>query len=184
MKNGLNFRLSRPGLLFYTLGIIFLLLGSAGDFLLAQETEPIPEDYEEDFGAPMLLVFALIALVIVLILVGVGIVIGLVILGGVAAMLGIGILTTSTLTGLVTRKPTTAAKALVLQVAAIGGLVAGAGTAVALDYFFLKKIETTTTMLAILGGIGGLVGGLILGFLFNFAWHRVLNLYLSKSRQK
>ena len=93
---------------------------------------------------------------------------------GIAACLAfLGILTTSTLAGLKTRRPRTAFRALFLQMGALAGGVSGAGCAWLVTLTDLTEMQLRPALL--IGGAAGLLFGLAISFLFNRLWGTVLD---------
>ncbi len=133
-----------------------------------------PHGFEDDFS-PMIAFAFFFVLVGFVILVGIGVAAGLILAAAVAGMVGFGVVTTSTLVGFLTRKPSSAAKALILQFSALGGAVAGLGLGGAVHA--VHAVADSGPSLAILAGIGalaGFAGGLALALVFNAVWPRWL----------
>jgi hypothetical protein len=140
---------------------------------------PTPVVYAEewpDIGPAIGLLFCFM---FTLVLIGVGIVLGLalvmlgLVLAGVAALLVVlGIISTSSLVGVLSRRRGPAVTALFTQL----GALAGAPVGVAVFWLFrqladLSQISLTWTVIG--GGIGGLLGGTAVGWLFSLALRRV-----------
>jgi len=131
----------------------------------------VPAESYDDF-APGLGIFAFLAIVVVLVLLGMGAVLALVFVGIVACLLGFGILTMSTLIGVISRRPRTAVKAFFLQVCGVAGMICGAGTAILMKWLATLQISTSSAIVT--GSIVGLLLGVALAVLFNYAWGRLL----------
>lgn len=138
---------------------------------------PATED-EQGLGAIGLGIFLLFFIMFILVLIGVGIVLGLalvalgLVLAGVAALLVVlGIVSTSSLVGVLSRRRGPAVTALLTQL----GALAGAPVGVAVFWLFrqladLSQISLVWTVIG--GGIGGLLGGAAVGWLFSLAFRR------------
>ncbi len=146
------------------LGFVFLLLGGA------ESTDP--HGYEDSFAPMIAFVFFFVVLVGFVILVGVGVAAGLILAAAVAGMVGFGVFTTSTLAGFLTRRPSTAAKALILQLSALGGTIAGLGLGGAVHA--IAETGPSLAQLTLTGALAGLAGGLAIALIFNTLWPRWL----------
>ena len=137
----------------------------------------VPAESYDDF-APGLLIFALLVIVVVLVLLGTGAVLAFVFVGAVACLLGFGILTMSTLIGVISRRPRTAVKAFFLQIFGVAGMICGAGTAILMKWLATLQISTGSAIVT--GSIVGLLIGVALAVLFNYAWDRLLGVFLNR----
>ncbi len=142
------------------------------------ETTPDDVDHLDDDFAPGLGIFALFMVVILLMLVVAGALLAFVVVCIAACLAAFGILTTSTLTGLLSRRPRTAVKAFFLQLGGILGLASGAGLAVLAAW--LCKLQCSTLSVVITGALTGLIGGVVLAMLFNLAWEKGLTILLNR----
>lgn len=131
---------------------------------------------ESPFGI-LILAIVLVVFAVALVMIGIGIAIGLIVAAAIAALAGMGILTTSALAGVASRKPTTGLKVMFCQLGAIGGALAGAGLVGA--YFLIgphvvenlprpEGLEEWTTV--VIGGVAGTFSGVLLALLFNVSW--------------
>lgn len=130
------------------------------------------EILDDDFSPFIALVFFAIVVGILLLMIGIGFAIGLLVAGATAAMITFGIITSSTVVGFLTKKPTVAAKALILQVSAIGGALMGSGLAFGMD--LLLHFKATPPVVLSAGAVAGLIGGTSIALLFNKFWPKLL----------
>jgi hypothetical protein len=128
------------------------------------------EEFVDDDFAPGLFVLVMLALLVFVILVGVGIAIGLAIVALAAALISLGIVSSSVVVGIVRRRPGDAFRALFLQLGAAAGIAAGVGVLWLMVSLFDLAIGLGWVILV--GGLVGLAGGLAIGLMFNFAWTR------------
>lgn len=120
----------------------------------------------------------LLVLFVLLIVLGIGIVLGLIGCTVVAGMWAVGVLTLSTLIGLLTKRYTAAAQALVLQVGGAAGVVCGIAAAGVL--LLLIDVPGGAWVAVGFGAVGGLIAGLVQAALFNLA----CGIALSRLRKK
>jgi len=153
------------------LGFLMMLPASAGLYA-AEDDSSDNYDPARDGPDPGLAVFALTAIVLILILVGIGIVVGTAVVMIAAGLVAAGILSSSTLMGVLTRRPSVAAQVLFLQLGALCGIAAGIGLLALGNYLFAWGLEFG--WIALVGGGTGLGAGLIVALLFNLAWTRLL----------
>ena len=130
------------------------------------------EEFVDDDFSPGLFVLVMLALLVFVILVGVGIAIGLAIVALVAALVGLGIVSSSVVVGIVRRRPGDAFRALFLQLGAAVGIVAGVGVL----WLMVSLLDLALGLgwVILVGGLVGLASGLAIGLMFNFAWTRLL----------
>ncbi|MEM1295400.1 MAG: hypothetical protein AAGH89_08540 [Verrucomicrobiota bacterium] len=133
------------------------------------------EVVEDDFSPVIAVVFFTIVIGILLLMIGVGFALGFLIAASTAAMLAFGILTSSTVVGFLAKKPSAGAKALILQLAALGGALAGSGLAFGMD--LLLQFDATNPVVLSAGAIAGLLGGIILALIFNRLWPKLLTIW-------
>lgn len=158
-------------------------VGSPADSQSPQNADGFDQPPERHEGfAPGLGIFALLVVVVILVLLGMGAVLALVFVGIVACLLGLGILTLSTLSGVISRRPRTAVKALFLQLGGVAGMACGAGTAIVSKW--LSNVPLSAWSAIVTGGIIGLLVGVVLAILFNYVWDRLLGLLLNRVAKK
>jgi hypothetical protein len=114
-----------------------------------------------------------VLIVVCLVLVGVGIALGVAAVAVAAVLLAVGALSTSVLVGFMRKRPGAAARALFLQLGALGGAAAGAVLALAVRWLAEMDVHWGWALAA--GGLGGLAAGLAVALAFNFAWSRALD---------
>jgi hypothetical protein len=115
--------------------------------------------------------FALIFLVVALILIGVGIVVGLVVCCIAAMLFAIGILSSSLVIGLLTRRPTAGVRAFLLQCGLLGGIPSGI-----LCAWLAHSILSAAApgwLISLYGALGGAVAGVIIALLLDFEFRRL-----------
>ncbi len=121
----------------------------------------------------------LVALLIMLVLIGVGIGIGLFACVIAAALMGLGVVSSSVALGFFTKRPATAVRALLLQCGILAGIPAGAATAwVAHEVFHAFSTWRGWSpgghewKIPLFGGIGGAFAGLFLALMLDFILRR------------
>lgn len=149
--------------------MVFAQTGQAApleDSALVQQADPTPvtshgpDDFVDDGFAPGLAVFALLALMTMLVLIGVGLALGAALLLMVAGLIAGGIISGSVLVGLYHRSFASGFLTFLVSAGAVGGAVAGATTLWLACRWWHWLPEQTGL---ILGGLGGLAAGIILG---------------------
>lgn len=145
---------------------------------VTQTVQKAPDSEEFVDSAPGLGIFALFAIVVLLLLVGAGIALGAVVLCAMAVCAAVGILTTSTIAGLVAKKPGVGVKVFFLQLGAAVGVVAGTG--LALLAAWIIGVQGSRWFFAFIGAVLGLFAGATLAALFNLLWEKLLALLLKK----
>lgn len=140
------------------------------------------DGYIEDGPAPALLLMMLIMLAVFLIVLAAGVALGLFLIACVLAMLAMGILATSTLVALTSRKPKSGVDAFVIQSVMLTGAASGIGVAL-LVAWLAPTVEPSFTNLAI-GGCSGLSAGFLLALLINVIWDKALSLLIRFGRSR
>lgn len=148
----------------------------AGAEASAAEEEIIQED---DWGPVVVLG---LALVIMLVLIAAGAVVAIVGVIVAAILVLVAALSTSTLVGLATRRPSTAMKVLFLQLGAMGGLAAG--IVLSLLAAWVLGLAHWRIWLVLAGAIAGAGGGVLAAVLFNFTWSRLLGMISRRLSRK
>ncbi|MCB1275403.1 hypothetical protein [Prosthecobacter sp.] len=105
-----------------------------------------------------------------LVLIGVGIAVGLFACAIAAALVMLGMLSSSVALGFLTKRPATAVRAFLLQFGVLAGIPAGAVTAW-LGRTLLDKVDESW-LIAVYGGIAGAVAGALLALLLDFIFRR------------
>ncbi len=136
--------------------------------IAAGETDPLGQDPDYVGASPGLFVFALFAIIVMLILIGMGLVLGFVACGLAAALVGLGMVSASAVYGLARQSPVAGFRALFLLCGAFGGLAAGVGVAYLVAWIMTQPVHHVATPL--IGGFAGLTAGLLIAGLFNLAW--------------
>jgi hypothetical protein len=116
-----------------------------------------------------LLVF--MSLIVALILIGVGIVFGLVACVIAAVLFGVGVLSSSVVIGILSRRPSAGFRAFLLQCALIAGIPAGIACAWLAHYIVAAAGEGW--LISLYGGLGGAIGGLVIALLLEFIFRRL-----------
>ncbi len=112
-----------------------------------------------------------------LILVGIGIVLGMFLVAGLMGLIAVGVVTSSTLVGLATKRPKAGVRALLLQTGALTGGALGTGVAILLYYF--GDLLTTewspppVVFAAATGALAGVLAGLLLAIGFHLLGERI-----------
>ena len=122
--------------------------------------------------------FGLIFLVVALILIGVGLVVGLFACAITAVLFGIGVLSSSVVIGLVTRRPAAGVRAFLLQCALLAGIPAGI-----LCAWLAHSIWAAAGpgwLISLYGALGGAVAGLVIALLLDFIFQRLHRWALAK----
>jgi hypothetical protein len=139
-------------------------------------------DYIEDDFAPILGIVTVFAIVIMLMLLGAGAAIALLVLLVAGGMVLLGILTTSTVTGFLTKRPKAAFKALFLQLGGVLGAIAGVGLAFVAAWLLESELSRAVTCST--GAVIGLVAGILLAFIFNVLWAKALSFLTARLSSK
>lgn len=142
-------------------------------------TQPAPADGQfEDDAPPFMFIFAVIALLVLLFVAAAGLVIGAAIVAVVAMLILLGIVSTSVLVTVKSRRFESGAKVLLIQLAAVGGAITGAAA------FWVAAwwCDLNASAFAFLAGgaAAGLAAGAIVGLLLNAIWVRVRFWILSR----
>jgi len=117
----------------------------------------------------------LVVLLVMVVLIGIGIGIGLFACALGAALVTLGVVSSSVALGFLTQRPATAVRALLLQIGVLAGIPAGAVTAW-IGHTVIKSIaawqgwtpEGLEWKVPLLGGVGGAFAGVILALLLDF----------------
>ena len=162
-----------------------IMIGAAPALAAEYEERPSasPDDYNEAddafLGGPdppcMLPVVMLMLFVFVILLAAamvLGIVVAVVTLAVTAVLVAVGVVSFSAVVGLLSRRPTHAARALFIQLGALGGIPCGIGAALLVTW--LGNLGIHRGLAVLVGGGTGLGAGLIVALLFNLAWTRLL----------
>jgi hypothetical protein len=115
--------------------------------------------------------FALIFLVVALILIGVGIIVGLVACCIAAVLFAVGILSSSLVIGLLTRRPAAGVRAFLLQCALLAGIPSGI-----LCAWLAHSILSAAGpgwLISLYGALGGAVAGVVIALLLDFVFRRL-----------
>ncbi len=115
--------------------------------------------------------FGLMFLVVALILIGVGIVVGVVACCIAAVLLAVGILSSSVVVGLLTRRPVAGMRAFLLQCAILAGIPSGILCAW-LAHAILSAAGPVW-LISFYGALGGAVAGLVIALLLDFLFRRL-----------
>jgi hypothetical protein len=138
-------------------------------------TDAPPIDPGGDFS-PMLAAFALVALIIVLILVGIGIVLAAIVAASMAILAGLGIISSAALIGIVHRRISSGLRAFHYQLLTLLAMPAGIGALWGWARFFDRNL--TDRELLVMGSISGISAGLLLAFFLDrlacIAYRRLL----------
>lgn len=124
-------------------------------------------------------IFGLIALLVMLVLIGIGIGVGLFACAIAAALVTLGVISSSVALGFFTQRPATAVRALLLQCGVLAGIPAGAVTAWVTHEVFNSiaawqgwSAAGWEWKIPLFGGIGGAFAGVILALLLDFILRR------------
>jgi hypothetical protein len=115
--------------------------------------------------------FALMFLVVALILIGVGIVAGLVACCIAAVLFAVGILSSSVIIGLLSRRPSAGVRAFLLQCALLAGIPSG--ILCAWVAHFILSAAGSGWLISLYGAVGGAVAGLVIALLLDFIFRRL-----------
>jgi hypothetical protein len=115
--------------------------------------------------------FALFFLVVMLILIGVGIVVGVVLCCVAAFLCAVGVISSSVVIGVVSRRPSAAVRAFLFQCALIAGIPSGILCAWIAHSVF--SVSADVWLISLYGVLGGAVAGLIIALLLDFISRRV-----------
>ncbi len=121
-------------------------------------------------------IFVLFFGIFALFLIGVGIAVGIALLTLAGALTFFGIISASTLFGILTRSPSAGFRVLFLQLGAAAGIPLGIGAACLWTYLFDENLRPMDEVL--LGAMVGLGGGLVAALAFNYGWTRALRVIL------
>jgi hypothetical protein len=115
--------------------------------------------------------FGLIFLVVALILIGIGIVVGLVVCAIAAVLFAFGILSSSVVVGLLTRRAAVGVRAFLLQCAILAGVPSGI-----LCAWLAHSILSAAGpgwLISLYGALGGAVAGVIIALSLDFIFRRL-----------
>ena len=115
--------------------------------------------------------FGLMFLVVALILIGVGIVVGVVACCVAAVLFAVGILSSSVVVGLLTRRPVAGIRAFLLQCAILAGIPSGI-----LCAWLAHSILSAAGpgwLISFYGALGGAAAGLVIALLLDFLFRRL-----------
>jgi hypothetical protein len=158
---------------------LLLVAVAAASPVWAQVAGPTSQASADDGDfAPMLFVFLLLAILVVLFVVAAGVVVGVIAMAIMAGLVLLGVVSTSVLVGVKNRRFEAAARALFIQLAAIGGMVAGAVAFWTAAWFFDLHWRSRTILAG--GGAAGLLLGALVGFGLNVVWSRVRSWLISR----
>jgi hypothetical protein len=115
--------------------------------------------------------FALIFFVVALILIGVGIVVGVVVCCIAAVLVALGILSSSVVIGLLTRRPVAGVRAFLLQCALLGGIPSGILCAWLVHYTLAAA--GPGWLISFYGAVGGAVAAVVIALLLDFVFRRL-----------
>lgn len=115
--------------------------------------------------------FGLVFLVIALILIGVGIAVGLMLGGLTVVLIGLGVVSSSFVIGLRSRRPAAGLKAFLLQCGILAGIPVGAVSAW-LGKAFFTAYGSELPILAC-GALGGAVAGMVVALSVDFILRRL-----------
>jgi len=176
-------RVVRFALLMMATALGAIMIGASPALAAEYEGQPseAPNDYNEADDAflggpdpPCMLPVAMLILFVFLILLAaamvVGIVVAVVTLAVTAVLVAVGVVSFSAAVGLLSRRPSHAARALFIQLGALSGILCGIGAA--LFATWLGNLGIHRGLVVLIGGATGLAYGLGVALLFNFAWTR------------
>jgi hypothetical protein len=115
--------------------------------------------------------FGLVFLIVALILIGVGIVAGLVACCIAAVLFAVGILSSSVVIGLLSRRPSAGVRAFLLQCALLVGIPSGILCAWLGHSIFTAY--SSSWLILLYGAMGGAVAGVIVVLLLDFIFRRL-----------
>lgn len=131
--------------------------------LIAVQAEASIEP-EDDF-TPMLGIVAIIAICLVFVLIGIGIVIALLIAAAVSLLIALGITSSAVLIGLLRRRFSSGLRALHYQIFAFAAMPAGIGILWLGNWLTARDMQPRFIMIT--GALAGACGGLALAFAFD-----------------
>lgn len=141
------------------------------------ETQASPNDVD-DMEEQEPIGILLFMLIIMLVLFGAGAVFAIALLVTVLCLASAGIVSTSILTGLVSRRPRTAIKAFFLQIGGVLGFGSGAGAALVATWLF--DLHSPDWAVVGVGAVAGLIAGVVVAVLFNLAWDWLLTMWMQR----
>lgn len=115
--------------------------------------------------------FGLIFLFVMLVLIGVGIALGLVASVIAAALVGLGVVSSSVVIGVLVRRTSTGIRAFLLQCAVLLSIPAGVLCAWLAHWIF--SAPASVWLISLYGAIGGAVAGVIIALLLDFIFRRL-----------
>ena len=115
--------------------------------------------------------FGLIFLFVMLVLIGVGIAAGLVACVAAAVLIGVGMLSSSVVVGLLARRTSAGVRAFLLQLALVLGVPSGVLCAWLAHWIF--SAPASVWLVSLYGAIGGAVAGVVLALLLDFIFRRL-----------
>lgn len=125
------------------------------------------------------MIMAILALffgIFALFLIGVGIAAGIAVLALAGTLTFFGIISASTLFGILNRSPTAGFRVLFLQLGVASGIPLGIGAAFLWTYLFDENLRPMDEVM--LGALVGIGGGLVAALAFNYGWMRALRVIL------
>ena len=115
--------------------------------------------------------FGLIFLFVMLVLIGVGIAVGLVASCIAALLVGVGVLSSSVVVGVLARRTSAGVRAFLLQCAVLLSIPAGVLCAWLAHWIFSAPVNVW--LISLYGALGGAVAGVVIALLLDFIFRRL-----------
>ena len=115
--------------------------------------------------------FGLIFLFVMLVLIGVGIALGLVASVIAAVLVGLGVLSSSVVVGVLARRTSAGIRAFLLQCAVLFSIPAGVLCALLAHWIF--SAPASVWLISLYGALGGAVAGVVIALLLDFIFRRL-----------
>lgn len=135
---------------------------------------------DHDFGSPGLGMMAGMMICLMLVLLGAGAMIGLAVLGVIATLLTVGILSTSGAVALAKQSPRAGLRVLFLEVGGVLGVPSGATILWIITHLFHAQIAFGWVLL--IGGLAGAAVGVLTAMTFNYCWGKIVQWIAKTSR--
>lgn len=123
--------------------------------------------------APGMAIVSLILAVVILILVGVGVALGLVACAVTAALIGLGVVSSSVVVGMRSGRPADGVRVFLLQCGILAGVPAGAFCAWLASTLMTDLEGAVDWQVLVCGGLGGALAGILLALSLNAMWRRL-----------
>lgn len=156
--------------------LLVALLASTASAAVGEDNDFVP-----GLGIAAFL-FIMTLIVVCMVLMGLGLAAGIVVCAAAAMLAGLGIVSSSAAVGLLRRSPSSAFRALFIQLGAAAGIPCGIGAAWSVSA--LAHAGWSRLFIILLGGGCGMACGIGVALLFNFVWGRIVAWWLERNARR